>query len=84
VFQSSFWYSPVSLITFKKLTFCVIYILGAGIGQSVDNPRILGSVPSRDNKFSPLHKVQSDSGVHPASYRMSTGGGLSGGKAAGI
>jgi hypothetical protein len=62
------WYRPISIAT----ALC--------IGQ----PRILGSVPGRDNKFSPLHKVQTDSAVHPTSYRMSAEGCSPGSKAAGI
>jgi hypothetical protein len=33
-----------------------------------------GSIPDRgnDGKFSPRHLVQTDSGTHPASYRMDT------------
>jgi hypothetical protein len=33
-----------------------------------------GSIPGRDNTFSPLHSVQTGSGAHPAFYSMGTEG----------
>jgi hypothetical protein len=42
-----------------------------------------GSIPGRASDFYLLHSVQTDSGIHPASYPMGTGGTVHGGKAAG-
>jgi hypothetical protein len=48
------------------------------------NNRMIGvRFPAGAGNFSLLHSVQTGSGVHPASYPMSTGGSLPRGKAAG-
>jgi hypothetical protein len=40
-------------------------------------------VPAEVRNFSLHHRVQTDSGVHPASYTMGTGGSFPAGEAAG-
>jgi hypothetical protein len=55
--------------------------LGYGMddrGSGVRFPAAAGA-----GNFSPHHRVQNGSGVHPASYPMGTRGSLAGGKAAG-
>jgi hypothetical protein len=46
-------------------------------------PGNLGSIPGRGKRFSLLHKVQTVSGTHAASYPVGTGEFFSGGKAVG-
>jgi len=41
------------------------------------------SIPGRGRDFSHLHRVQTDSGAHPASYPMGSGGRFPGGRTAG-
>jgi hypothetical protein len=51
-----------------------VFLRGYGLGVRV---------PVRVGNFSPHHRVQSRSGVHPASYRVGTRGSFPGDKAAG-
>jgi hypothetical protein len=57
--------------------------VGIATSYELDNQgvRVRGPV---GQEFSLLHVVQTDSGAHPASYPMSTGGFFPGGKAAGV
>jgi hypothetical protein len=53
--------------------------VGIATSYGLDSPgSILGKA-----RFSLLHRVQTDSGAHPAFYLMGTGGDFPGGKAAG-
>jgi hypothetical protein len=56
-------------------------VTGAGIatGYGLDGPGSISAVQD----FPLLHSVQTDSGTHPASYPMGTGGSFPGGKAVG-
>jgi hypothetical protein len=42
-----------------------------------------GSIPSKEQGFSPVHNLQSGSRIHPASYPMVIEGPFTGGKVAG-
>jgi hypothetical protein len=53
------------------------YVRGVSAGYGLDSQ---GWIPGRGKNFSLLHKVQTCSGSHPASYPVSTGGSFSGGK----
>jgi hypothetical protein len=43
-----------------------------------------GSIPGKARDFSLLHSVQTDSGAHPASYKIDTGGSVTGIKQPGL
>jgi hypothetical protein len=54
--------------------------VGIETGYGLDD---LGSIAGRGKSLSLLHSVQTNSGAHPASYPMGTGGVLLGDKVAG-
>jgi hypothetical protein len=56
--------------------------VGKATGYVLDGRGIEILLSAGANDFSLLHSIQSDSGVHPASYKVVTGGSFPGGKAA--
>jgi hypothetical protein len=56
--------------------------MGTTTGYGLDDLSSGFRFPAGAGNFSLHHCVQNDSGSHPASYPMGTGGSLSGGKAA--
>jgi hypothetical protein len=63
--------------TFYVLAYFSCYIYG------LDDRSSRVRFPARAGNFSLHHRVQNDSGAHPASYAMGTRGSFPGGKAAG-
>jgi hypothetical protein len=55
-------------------------LVGIVTGYGLDG---WGSIPGRDRDFSLLPRVQTSSGVHPASYLVGTRGSFPGGNVAG-
>jgi hypothetical protein len=66
-----------TLLTFFYFTLIIIIIpqkcecVGIATGYGLEGR---GSIPSMGKEFSPLHSEQTDSGAHPASHLMGTGG----------
>jgi hypothetical protein len=52
--------------------------VGIATGNGLDDQGGGSSSPGRVKNFSLLHIVQTDSGVHPTSYKMGTGGSFPG------
>jgi hypothetical protein len=57
--------------------------VGIALGYGLDDRGSRVRFPARAGNFSLHHCIQNDSGVHPASYSMGTGGSFPRSKAAG-
>jgi hypothetical protein len=80
-FLLSFFY-PFSSFFLLFLSVFLHLNVGIATGYGLDDQGVRVRVPVGE-KFLLLHVVQTDSGVHPTSYPMTTGGSFPGGKAAG-
>jgi hypothetical protein len=58
-------------------------IVSMALGYGLDDRGSRVRFPMGARSFSLHHRIQNDSGAHPASYPMGTGGSFPGGKAAG-
>jgi hypothetical protein len=58
-------------------------VVSIATGYGLDDRGVGVRVPVESRIFSLLHVLQNDSGAHPASYPMGTGGSFPGGKASG-
>jgi hypothetical protein len=72
------FYSVLSMMCLSYLYLCHIWRWSDLMKYKCGRP---GSIPGRD--FFLRHCIQTDSGVHPASYTLGTGGSFPGGKAVG-
>jgi hypothetical protein len=57
--------------------------VGTALGRRLDDRGSRVRFPAEAGNFSPHHRIQNDSGAHPASYPMGTRGSFPGCKVAG-